>query len=65
MRFKFLVLALVFNTIVIAQTAYWQQKVNYEMEIDFDTSKHQYAGKQKLTYFNNSPDTLNKVFYHF
>lgn len=64
MRFKFLVLALVFNTIVNAQAAYWQQKVNYEMEIDFDTSKHQYAGKQKLTYFNNSPDTLNKVFYH-
>lgn len=46
-----------------AQT-YWQQAVNYEMEIDFDVTKHQFSGKQKLTYQNNSPDTLTKVFYH-
>ena len=34
------------------------------MEIDFDAKKHQYKGKQKLVYTNNSPDTLYKVFYH-
>lgn len=42
----------------------WQQRVEYAMEIDMDTKKHQFKGKQKLTYFNNSPDTLSKVFYH-
>lgn len=44
--------------------AYWQQKVDYKMEIDMDVSKWQYEGKQQLTYTNNSPDVLNRVFYH-
>ncbi len=48
-----------------AQTAdRWQQKVNYVMEIDVNTDKHQYDGKQTLTYYNNSPDQLDRVFYH-
>ncbi|GGB90215.1 peptidase M1 [Dyadobacter sediminis] len=34
------------------------------MNVDFDAVKHQYKGTQKLTYTNNSPDTLGKVFYH-
>ncbi len=34
------------------------------MNIDFDVEKNQFSGDQKLKYFNNSPDTLNKVFYH-
>ncbi len=47
-----------------AQYGYWQQKVEYTMDIDFDATKHQYTGKQKLVYYNNSSDTLHKVFYH-
>ncbi len=43
---------------------YWQQYVRYEMFVDMDTEKHQYTGKQKLTYKNNSYDTLTKVYYH-
>ena len=45
-------------------TSYWQQKVDYTMEVDMDVNTHQYTGNQKLIYTNNSPDTLNKVFYH-
>ena len=45
-------------------TDYWQQEVEYEMKIDMDAEKHQYQGEQNLVYHNNSPDTLNKVFYH-
>ncbi|MBT8255403.1 MAG: M1 family peptidase, partial [Bacteroidia bacterium] len=45
-------------------TAYWQQKVDYKIEIDMDVESWQYKGKQRLTYTNNSPDTLYKVFYH-
>ncbi len=47
-----------------AQPDRWQQKVDYEMEIDFDVSVHRFTGTQKLIYTNNSPDTLNRVFYH-
>ena len=43
---------------------YWQQRVEYAMDIDFDVKNHQFEGTQTLKYFNNSPDTLNRVFYH-
>lgn len=43
---------------------YWQQRVEYKMDIDFNVNNHQYTGSQTLKYFNNSPDTLDKVFYH-
>ena len=43
---------------------YWQQRVNYKMEIDMDVDSYQYKGKQTLEYTNNSPDTLKQVFYH-
>ncbi len=43
---------------------YWQQHVDYKMEIDVDVEKHQYKGKQEIVYTNNSPDTLKRVFYH-
>ncbi len=43
---------------------YWQQHVDYTMEIDVDAEKHQYSGKQTLVYTNNSPDVLDRVYYH-
>ncbi|MBN2732788.1 MAG: M1 family metallopeptidase [Balneolaceae bacterium] len=43
---------------------YWQQEIAYEMEIDVDAPNHQFTGTQKAIYTNNSPDTLNRVFYH-
>ncbi len=43
---------------------YWQQRAEYEMNIDVDAENHQFTGTQRLTYYNNSPDTLNRVFYH-
>ncbi len=47
-----------------AQADRWQQKANYSMEIDFDVENHQFTGKQKIVYTNNSPEDLNRVFYH-
>ncbi|WP_296315423.1 M1 family metallopeptidase [Winogradskyella sp. UBA3174] len=43
---------------------YWQQHVDYVMEIDMDVNSFQYKGEQKLVYTNNSPDVLNRVYYH-
>jgi len=45
-------------------TGYWQQHVDYEMEVDMNVENFQYTGIQELVYTNNSPDTLNRVFYH-
>lgn len=43
---------------------YWQQRADYKMDIDFDATTHRFTGKQKIVYTNNSPDVLDKVFYH-
>jgi len=45
-------------------TSYWQQHVDYTMDIDVDVDNNQYEGEQTLVYTNNSPDTLDRVFYH-
>ncbi|HET9432471.1 MAG TPA: M1 family metallopeptidase, partial [Chitinophagaceae bacterium] len=42
----------------------WQQRVKYTMNIDMNVHTNQFTGKQTLEYSNNSPDTLNRVFYH-
>ena len=44
--------------------SYWQQRVEYKISINFDHKNHQFEGKQNLKYFNNSKDTINKVFFH-
>lgn len=49
---------------VTLSAQYWQQKVEYKMDISMDEEMHQYQGKQSLTYYNHSPDTLFRVFYH-
>ena len=43
---------------------YWQQHVDYRMEVNMDVKSYQYTGTQELVYTNNSPDTLYRVFYH-
>ena len=52
------------DTSVKTKSTYWQQHVDYQMDIDMDVNNYQYKGKQKLVYTNNSPDELYKVYYH-
>ncbi len=47
-----------------AQPDRWQQRAKYTMDIDMNVQTNQFTGKQKLEYWNNSPDTLTKIFYH-
>ena len=51
------------NTVKPSST-YWQQHVDYTMNIDMDVTNYQFNGTQKLVYTNNSPDDLRVVFYH-
>ncbi len=53
-----------FSINLSAQRTYWQQEANYTMEIDVDTENHQYSGTQTIEYTNNSPDVLDRVYYH-
>ena len=47
-----------------ARSQYWQQAADYTMEVALDHENATYSGVQKIVYTNNSPETLNKVFYH-
>jgi len=65
MKKSFLIfLQLFFLMNVNAQPDRWQQKVKYVMNIDMNVQTNRFSGKQKLDYWNNSPDTLSRVFYH-
>src|SRR4029077_20004265 len=55
-------LSLVF--LCIAQPDRWQQRVKYTMNVDVNVQTNRFTGKQRLEYWNNSPDTLTRVFYH-
>ena len=58
-------LFLIFVTINFAYSQnYWQQHVDYQMDIDMNVEDFTFKGTQKIVYTNNSPDTLNKVYYH-
>ena len=47
-----------------AQANYWQQRIKYVIDVSLDVTTHRITGKQVISYTNNSPDTLNKVFIH-
>lgn len=49
---------------LFAQPDRWQQRIKYNMDIDMNVQTNQYKGKQSITYWNNSPDTLERVFFH-
>ncbi len=63
---KFL-LSLILVAIVIpgiSQDYRWQQRAEYSMDVQLDVRTHRINGTQKLVYYNNSKDTLTKVYYH-
>ena len=53
-----------FNIISLNSFSYWQQRVDYNIKIDFNHNNNQFDGQQNLIYFNNSPDTISKIFFH-
>lgn len=38
--------------------AYWQQKADYDIEVEINDANQRLTGKETITYFNNSPDAL-------
>ncbi|MBS9461333.1 M1 family metallopeptidase [Flagellimonas sp. 389] len=62
--FFFAVLACFLTVSAQNNTVYWQQHVDYTMNVEMDVETFQYSGTQKLIYTNNSPDELDRVYYH-
>ena len=52
------------STLASAQYPGWQQAIDYDMEVVLDTATHRYDGSMTVKYTNNSPETLDKLFWH-
>jgi hypothetical protein len=63
---KYLIIAMMLPFAVksIGQVDRWQQRVNYKMDVVVDDKSNKITGKQRLDYWNNSPDTLKVIYYH-
>jgi hypothetical protein len=48
----------------ISQVNYWQQVVDYHINVTIDDVKDRVSGDEVLIYQNNSPDTLKEVYFH-
>jgi hypothetical protein len=64
LRNVFLLAVLSMPVAVYSQDYRWQQRVEYVMDVRLDVKTHKVTGRQKLTYYNESRDTLKKVYYH-
>src|SRR5579862_1379996 len=47
-----------------AQQHYWQQQVNYTIDVSLNDIEHTLDGFEKIRYLNNSPDTLGFIWFH-
>lgn len=63
-RISAFIISIHFLTTSVAQDYRWQQRAEYIMDVHLDVQTHKVNGIQKLVYYNNSPDTLNTVYYH-
>ena len=46
------------------QLSYWQQDVNYNIDVALNDKNHSLKGFLKLEYTNNSPDKLDFIWFH-
>lgn len=43
---------------------YFQQQVDYKMDVSLDTATHVYTALAEISYTNNSPDVLDEMYFH-
>ena len=46
------------------QLNYWQQQVNFTIDVSLNDKEHTLDGFEKIEYINNSPDTLKFIWFH-
>jgi hypothetical protein len=49
---------------LITFSQYWQQQVNYTIDVSLNDKEHTLNGFEKIEYINNSPDTLRYIWFH-
>jgi hypothetical protein len=66
MKNSFLIAFLSFTTFLFSQSGnnYFQQTVNFDIQVTLDDKNHILTAVEKITYTNNSLDTLHSIFFH-
>lgn len=65
MKRFFLALIITFTGLLAnAQKDYWQQEVNYNIDISLNDRNHTLRGMLNLEYINHSPDKLEFIWFH-
>lgn len=60
----FSLISLLIAGLVHGQSSYFQQQVDYVIDVKLDDAKHFIHGFETFQYTNNSPDTLSKIWIH-
>ena len=60
----YILLLLSFSYFISAQSEYWQQHVEYRINAQLDSTTQDLKAKCAITYKNNSPDTLDRIYFH-
>jgi len=47
-----------------AQPDRWQQRIKYQVAVNVNVITNRFTGTEKIDYWNNSPDTLTRLFFH-
>lgn len=64
MRKSIILLLIVHGTWLVTYSQYWQQHVNYIIDVSLNDKEHTLDGFAKIEYTNNSPDTLHFIWFH-
>jgi len=62
-RFLLLLLAVLGSQPTVF-SQYWQQQVNYTIDVTLNDKDHSLDGFEKIEYINHSPDTLRFIWFH-
>ncbi|MEJ8843081.1 M1 family metallopeptidase [Lacibacter sp. H375] len=64
MKYILSLLLLIVTNFLHAQQPYWQQQVNFKLDVTINDAEHSLDGFAKIDYINNSPDTLRYIWFH-
>ncbi|MCE2743359.1 MAG: M1 family metallopeptidase, partial [Fluviicola sp.] len=64
MKNLFFLTLITFITFSATSQSYWQQEVNYKIEVKLDDSKHELTAFEEFEYINNSPNQLDFLYIH-
>jgi len=64
MKRPFFLILLFVSFTAFAQKDYWQQQVNYSIDVSLNDKTHSLKGNASIEYINNSPDKLDFIWFH-